>query len=270
MVELYGTVLNATAATGADVWLTFTRSQDYTVPQGYTKADIFCVGGGMGQSGNSSTGGGGGGYTRTAWSIGVSEWHVLSIVVGAGTRDTPGGTSRVSRSGATLCNADGGTHTLRNGYANSGTNGGSGGGGLSTDGVTPGANGGSDGGYGGTNGSYGLGGIGQGNNTRAFGQSSGTLYSGGGGGGGSGSAGNEKYTSGGSGGAGGGGRGGRGAYRYYAGDDEYRYVGGENGSNGTANTGGGAGGGGYVYYNGKCNPGSSGFGGSGIVLIHIY
>lgn len=77
----------------------FTESTTWTVPEGVSTVDIFCVGGGGGaggsfdrysQSSSSSTyfqrygGGGGGGYTTTQKSVEVAAGEELTIVVGAG------------------------------------------------------------------------------------------------------------------------------------------------------------------------------------------
>lgn len=65
MGELYGTVINATAKTSAVIDKIFTASASYTIPAGYTKMDIFAVGGGgggkNGGTGSSGRAGGGGG-----------------------------------------------------------------------------------------------------------------------------------------------------------------------------------------------------------------
>lgn len=192
--------------------------------------DLFLVGGGgsgTGRKYNAGGGnGGGGGYAITHKNLPVSAGVSYDIVVGAG------GSVNTSYDKA----IDGGNSTAfgyaaaggKGGTALAGGNGGSGGGG----GYTASGAGGSNGSNGGGNssGNY-TGGKGQINTTREFGESTGTLYSGGGGG-----------SLGGAGGAGGGG---------------------SAGSNGTANTGGGGGGGlAYVddgYYG--CA------GGSGIVVI---
>ena len=51
--ELTGEVINAIVRTAGSSIATITNTKNYTIPEGYTMADIFCVGGG---------GGGGGGY----------------------------------------------------------------------------------------------------------------------------------------------------------------------------------------------------------------
>lgn len=266
--ERTGAVINATVTTAAVINKTFTAGGSYTIPAGYTRMDLFAVGGGSGDSGGNGSTGGGGGYTKTTSGIAISPGQVLAIIVGSGTQGTTAGASSITRSGSVLCNAPGGT-TIHNGsFGNYGLNGGSGGGAAMIGSGYVGGAGGTNGGDGGST-NYG-GGKGQGTTTRAWGLATGTLYAGGGGGGGGSGSGSEKYSAGGAGGAGGGGRGGRGGYKYYAGDDEYNYVGGENGVTGTANTGGGGGGGGYVYYDSRSNPGSSAKGGSGIVLIKLY
>jgi len=209
----------------------FTSSGTFVVPNGVYKVDVFCVGGGghgrNGQSGGSGynpAGGGGGGYTNTG-SYSVSPGQSFSVVIGAG---GAGGASYTGGSTAvgSLLSSAGGKYT---GAANGG-DGGSGGG---EPGFDKGADGGSDGSKGG--GYYG--GAGQGRTTRAFGESSGTLYAGGGGGGSS-------YGTHGRGGAGGGGNGG--------------------GGGGSANTGGGGGGGKGAN---SAMSSEGGNGGSGIAII---
>lgn len=190
--------------------------------------DVFLVGGGAG----GSTGGGGGGYTKTERGNVAKEGVAYQCVVGAGgARYSNGGASYITN--LTSAGVEGGkTNDIAGG------NGGSGGGGGSSDytGEVNGAIGGSNGGNGGAG--ENAGGIGQSTTTREFGESGGTLYSGGGGGGG-------RSRSGGSGGSGGGGNGG------YSGSNV-------SATPGKVNTGGGGGG---KYY----REGASG--GSGIIII---
>lgn len=252
-------VKNATYTVVGPTVITITGTQDYVIPEGFTSADIFCVGGGgAGGAGYWYTsmqyqeggGGGGGGYTSTAFNIGVVAGQVLNCVIGAGGSPTTainipghaGGTTSVSRSGSVLCTANGGNG---GGGANSnnGGSGGSGGGGGYNDMdnrspvIRPGYNGYSDG----AGESYYA--TGQGTTTRAFDESGNTLYSGGGGGGGVG----KSYP--GAGGAGGGGAGSN-----------------DTGNSGGANTGGGGGGSGGTVYGTSYNGGS---GGSGVILIRL-
>ena len=199
------------------------------------KLDVFCVGGGSaGGSGNWDANNGygkagNGGYTKTQKSIQVEVNKSYSIVIGAGEQSAfaPGGST--SALGVT---ANGGTKL----------GGGSGGGAYGNGQVY---NGGSDGGNGEPQNAANIGidhwgspGKGQGTTTREFGESTGTLYAGGGGAGGNGSA----QAKGGSGG------GGNGAWN------------GHQPTSGAANTGGGGGG---MYY-GLTNVGK---GGSGIAVI---
>ena len=262
--EYLGGVLNAQVTTGGEISYTYTSSTIVTVPQGYTQADIFCVGGGgagsLGRTDNYDHyggGGGGGGRTSTAWNVSVSGGQSLAVIIGAGGASSgdDGGASSVSRSGSVLCSANGGdggsmtTSVGRRGGGDGGSGGGAGGGSGSTTRVLGGV-GGSDGGNGGDNNGGNYGGDGQGSTTRAWG--SGTLYSGGG-------AGGNTPTSAGSvrqsGGAGGGGSGG-------ARGDAW-------GAAGSANTGGGGGGGAGEGFSGE-SAGSGGAGGSGIVLIRFH
>lgn len=256
--ELTGEVINAIVRTAGSFIATITNTKNYTIPEGYTMADIFCVGGG-GAGGNGyrytsnayqqAGGGGGGGYTATVYNIGVAAGQVLNCVVGAGGAPNgslsgnggTGGTTSVSRSGTVLCTANGG-HGGENANSGSGASGGSTGGSGGYNDldshpvIRAGENGFSDG-----NGWSNR--PGQGRTTRAFGETGNTLYSGGGGGGG--------VTHGGPG-AGGAGGGGAGSY--------------DTGSPGGANTGGGGGGGGGDLY-GTAEWG--GTGGSGVILIRL-
>ena len=237
--ELTGEVINAIVKTAGSFIATITNTKNYTIPEGYTMADIFCVGGGGGGGGGywftkeqyqNGGGGGAGGYTATASNIGVAAGQILSCSIGGGGRGNSslsgtggtGGTTSVSRDGVVLCTANGGN----GGYGANSGNGGKGG-----------SNGG-DGGYNdmdsrpiiraGDNGySDGRGTGSQGRTTRAWSEPSGTLYAGGGGGG----------------------------------------AGGMNDGNpGSANTGGGGGGGGGTVYGTGVGGGT---GGSGVILIRL-
>ncbi len=215
----------------------FTTSETFTVPFGVNSIDIFCVGAGSGgntggTSGSAGGGGGGGGYTAKKKAYAVTPGQQFAIVIGAG--GVGGGPSAAAgkAGGAT---SFGGTVLVANGGAApatlyGGLNGGSGGGAYIPSGT--GGTGGTDGssGYGGGGNS---GGTGQGSTTKAFGEPTGTLYSGGGGG-----------FPGGTGGAGGGAAAG---------------TGGGGGYSASPNTGGG-GGGGWATTNG-------GNGGSGICIV---
>lgn len=199
--------------------------------------DIFCVGGGAGGARDGGAGGGGG-YTKTVKKVAVDKSSSYVVTIGAGGHEWSGagGASSFANGATTLCSANGGASD----GLHEGGSGGSGGGGaghLSADeeweGAIPEAagNGGSNGNNGGA-GYYGSG-AGQGTTTREFGESSGTLYAGGGAGGPTyGTYGGFAY-----GGAGGGGGDGTAAA-----------------TDGTANTGGGG-------------AGRGGAGGSGIVVI---
>lgn len=194
-----------------------------------TGIDVFCLGGGgNGAPGDKTYGGSGGagGKTTTKRGVSVSENNPYGVTVGGS-----GGTTSafgVSASG-------GGSGALRGPGGSGGSGGGSGGRNKG-------------GGDGGTNGGNGetteyAGGTGQGTNTYEFGETSRTLYAGGGGGGAG------ENDSPGQGGAGGGVQGGWRGYDGFA---------------ASANTGGGGGGGGAAN-GGNGHPG--GAGGSGIVVI---
>lgn len=260
-----GTAISASVNTGTVSTTTVTSSRTVNVPAGYGHADIFLVGGGgsgkngkLGTSGNGG-GGGGAGYTKTISNVAISS--ALTFVIGAGgdggdgSIRTPKAGGDTTVSGGASGTAKGGTTSLRdieyNNYG--GYNGGSGGGGasVSTDNdsevVGIGGSNGSNGGEGGDSVGTNYGGLGQGTTTRAFGENSGTLYSGGGGGGGT------RLGLRGAGGQGGGGIGGT-----------TSYTNAKNAGNGTANTGGGGGGGALDETLVTTIPGS---GGSGIALI---
>lgn len=179
----------------------FLTSGTLTLPE-TTTIDLFLVGGG---GGSKLGGGAGGGYTKTQKGIVAQANLNYSIMIGAGgTNAGDGGTSS-----AFEISVLGG----KGSPGDSGSNGGSGGAAYSS-GVK--YAGGSDGRNG--EGPTATAGQGQGTTTREFGESTGTLYAGGGG-----------SASGSLGGEGGGGN---------------------SASHGTPNTGGGAGGWTGAYYNG--------------------
>lgn len=231
-------VKNAVYTTVGPSLVTITGTQNFTIPYGFTTADIFCVGGGGAggiqglSNGENGGGGGGGGYTATSLNIGITAGQALNCSVGSGALSGQGGTTSVLRSGSILCTADGGYSAAKNVGANGGSRGGNGATYYySNSNGNPGTNGYSDGAEG------------QGRTTRAFGEPGGILYSGGGGGGGVGAVQFGPY----SGGAGGGGAGGSK---------------GTSGGKGLDNTGGGGGGSGASYRN-------SAPGGSGVILIRL-
>lgn len=256
-------VKNAVYTTVGPSLVTIAGTQDYVIPDGFTSADIFCVGGGGGggtgyrftkEAYQQGGGGAGSGYTNTAYNIGVTAGQVLNCIVGAGGSGQAGykytggrgGSTSVARNGVILCNADGG-------YGGKGASSGSN------------ASGGSSGGAGGYNdldsnpyirageGGKSDGGgwsnaPGQGRTTRAFGEGGNTLYAGGGGGGGV-----SRSVPGPGGAGGGGGVGGGGGETNW-------------GNPGGANTGGGGGGGGGASYGNEMYGGT---GGSGVILIRL-
>lgn len=263
-VLVSSTYMSATGKPTASGRKAFTASGTWTVPDGVRTIKIHCTGGGgsgaytrSSYSNNAGAGGGGaGGYTAYKTGIAVTPGQVIDVIVGAGGDLGAGGESRASLNGTVLVSAAGGGYAQKKGtdatstsstsYYRVGGEGGSGGGcggttGDSEDDGTAGANGASNGANGPKLGTLGYG-AGQGTTTREFGNSSGTLYSGGGGGGGG-------YWSWaehpGYGGSGGGGNGGYGStYDIPA--------------NGSAGTGGGGGGGLVKGY---------GAGGTGNVII---
>ena len=197
----------------------FTTSGTFTIPDRVTSVDIFLVGGG-GAGGAScltnnyynnsnapyySNGhGGGGGYTKTVKGVSVTPGKSYSIVVGAGaasqSNDSPALTRGGDSSGLGYSVGGGfsGYNNYESGDITNSAGGGSGGGkgGYSCEKVI--WTGFSAGGAGGDNGSNGWKGstgsdpskyqlststkvcVGQGTTTRAFGESSGSFYSGGG------------------------------------------------------------------------------------------
>lgn len=249
----------------------FTTSQIWSVPDGVETVDIFLVGaGGAGYNGEylsyvQGGGGGAGGRTATHLNVNVIPGSQLSVVVGAGGKvgATKGGDTLFD----TLSASGGGCATSRKGA--DGGSGGSAGVVVSTQTVW-----GRDAGSDGSDSKDTLAtfkGLGQGTTTKAFGESSNTLFAGGGSGGGSmrksetssGSTTHIIYTgSPGSPGDGGGGRGSRLLDNVYY-----------NAEVGTPNTGGGGGGGyaeEYDPYSGDAylsNTVPPAMGGSGIVIV---
>lgn len=249
--RFYGNYVDKTAANNqVKGQQAITSSGVFTVPANVYNISVFCVGGG-GSGGKSSNrypcnaGGGGGGYTNTG-TFNVNPGQQLSITIGAGGNLSNGGTTSVNG----LLSASGGYAGYVAGGGSGGSGGGAGGGRRA---------GGSDGnnGEGFASGNF-TWGVGQGRTTRAFGESSNTLYAGGGGGG---YAPNGSTTEiGGSGGAGGGGIG------AFAEDGPGWFA----ATPGGAGTGGGGGGGCYNEHSDDTRyywtaPYASG--GSGIIII---
>lgn len=253
--DLWSGYSQATCTTTSRGQQTFTSSGTFTVPANVRKIQCFVVGGGGGGgSGNGNNGGGaGGGFTKTG-TYNVTPGQQLAVTIGAGGvggkgedgasgGDWPNGKPGGATSIGNLITANGGNGGVEVGPGS----GGSGGGESDIDSNYAG-NGGSDGSPGYHNGTSRYNSnndpfeswYGQGTTTRAFGESSGTLYAGGGGGASSASS----YGRRGFGGEGGGGNG-----RYESGSAEA----------GDPNTGGGAGG---TRYQGQAPTG-----GSGIAII---
>lgn len=251
----------------------FTSSGTFTIPAGVNKIDVFLVGGGG--SGNCAAGyasaGGGAGYAETVKGISVTSGSTIAITIGAGGNFV--GWIQNSESyghdgGQTICRVNNVAYVANGGKGgesiaknkSKGGNGGSAGGGALVAATDDGRfiamyEGGSDGSDKGAkwcdNTATDIIGKGQGRTTRAFGESTGTLYSGGGG-----SAGycyNSRKSM--AGGAGGGGAGGSGISGSSA----------SKGGNGTPNTGGGGGAGNTAHTSSEY--GASGAGGSGIVIV---
>ena len=231
-------------------------------------ADVFCVGGGGGGNGSNSTsinyhyhsgGGGGGGYTKTQ-RVSFTKQTQYQAIIGAGGSGASknafggeGGTTSINE-----VSAEGGKSSNKySGQLSGGGYGGSGGGsGYPSKEY---AHGGGDGGSNGSNGSgYNVVGVGQGTTTRAFGDSDGELFAGGGGAGdamGPKSSINSKSGIGGSGGGGNGADSGQRNARTPV-----------LAASGVENTGGGGGGGSYGYGSSYDNGAA---GGSGVILIRF-
>lgn len=250
--RLYTTTTDGAQANGVPLQVQgqqiFTNSGTFTVPAGVTAIDVFLVGGGGGSGTEyeDGFGGAGGGYTLTEKNLAVTPGSTANILIGAGGDGTDGSPTTFTIDSKTLT-ANGGSMS----YRAVGGAGGSGGGGGGQYQIVAG-NGGSDGsnGFASTpynNGTQAFtydGGVGQGSTTRAFEESDGTLYAGGGGGAWSPTG----YTGArGFGGAGGGGNG----------QEVFSTT--NIATGGTANTGGGAGG----HYDATSN----GVGGSGIAIV---
>lgn len=227
----------------------FTASGTFTVPTGVNSIDIFCVGGGGGGVSDTVVGsGGGGGYTATKLKQDVTPGTSYTVTIGAGgyaeTSQYGGSTSfdsiLTAFGGYTAGHdEDGYTSSARGGCGGSGGNSGS-----RTSGYA--ASGGSDGSDEIRKSGNTIYGKGQGTTTKAFAESSNTLYAGGGG-----AYYYSDYAVGTPGGDGGGG----GGYGY---DVYVSYA-----HAGTANTGGGGGGGSTK----SSDKGPSGSGGSGICIV---
>ena len=233
----------------------FTSSQVWTVPDGVSVVDVFLVGGGASgdsryytQQGSDYYAGGYGGssgFTTTYSNISVTPNSQISVVIGAGGTSAStgqwakaGGSS--SFGGYSVKGCAGGVQSPVSGWTGQYmSQGGSGGGiyGYKISGYKNGKNGASDGAdcKSSTDSRDTV--KGQGTTTRAFGESTGTLYAGGGGGG-------SMDVTVATGGAGGGGNGGASSTMA---------------TSATPNTGGG--GGGSKWYS------TSGAGGSGIVIV---
>lgn len=267
--NLTGSVMNSTSVvasvtTSGPQNVNVTSGRSVTVPVGYSKVDVFLVGGGA--TGGycaldyASGGGGGSGLTKTISNHNVTSGQTITCVIGAGGKmgaavnsNSNGNTTSVS--GAISGSANGGEY----GQAGDGGNGGSGGGagGRKTSGAIDygGGNGGSNGGNGSTTNEFVDGGTGQGTSTRAFGDSSGTLYAGAGSGAGAPSSMANAQRAG-TPGPGGGGKG-------------AEQVLGNAPTAGSSNTGGGGGGGGSDSASSNKYK-KAGNGGSGLVLFRFH
>ncbi len=196
-----GTEISETTTNNWNIRLLTSGTLTFTDLRGTSSIDVFLVGGGGGSNskttstdyGTVHSGGGGGGYTKTQKSVSVSANSAIPVSIGAGGgAGSSGGTTTINVNGSTY-SASGGAaggapwFNGNNTVCGSGGSGGSGGGSASSGGFA-GGSGGSDGGNGSSGKSNvfptGSVGSGQGTTTRAFGESSGELYSYGGSGGG--------------------------------------------------------------------------------------
>ena len=196
-----GTEISETTTNNWNIRLLTSGTLTFKDLRGTSSIDVFLVGGGGGSPsrtvstdyGTVHSGGGGGGYTKTQKGVAVSANAAIDVSIGAGGgAGSSGGTTTVKVNG-TAHSASGGNAggapewNGSNTVCGAGGSGGSGGGSASSGGFA-GGSGGSDGG----NGSSGKSnvfpvssaGSGQGTTTRAFGESSGELFSYGGSGGG--------------------------------------------------------------------------------------
>lgn len=107
---MIGEVRNATVKTSAQINLTIKGTQNYTIPVGYTKMDIFCVGaGGSGAFDSKSRHGGGGGG---AWSAGNAS------AGGAGGGGAGGyGSQKGANGGTNTGGGGGGDGSAKTGYS---------------------------------------------------------------------------------------------------------------------------------------------------------
>lgn len=201
IVDDSGNEITSTTTNNWNIRLLTSGTLTFTDLRGTSAIDLFLVGGGGGSNsktvstdyGTVHSGGGGGGYTKTQKSVSVSANSAISVSIGAGGgAGSSGGTTTVKVNGSSYSASGGaaggapywnGSNTV----CGAGGSGGSGGGAASSGGFA--------GGSGGSNGGNGSGGrsnvfptssagSGQGTTTRAFGESSGELYSYGGSGGG--------------------------------------------------------------------------------------
>ena len=201
IVDDSGNEITSTTTNNWNIRLLTSGTLTFTDLRGTTSIDVFLVGGGGGSNskttptdyGTVHSGGGGGGYTKTQKAVSVSENSAISVSIGAGGgAGSSGGTTTIKVNGSSYSasgGAAGGAPWFNgsNTVCGSGGSGGSGGGSASSGGFA-GGSGGSDGGNGSSGKSnvfpVGSAGSGQGTTTRAFGESSGELFSYGGSGGG--------------------------------------------------------------------------------------
>ena len=201
IVDDSGNEISSTTTNNWNIRLLTSGTLTFKDLRGTSSIDLFLVGGGGGSNsktvatdyGTVHSGGGGGGYTKTQKSVSVSANAAIDVSIGAGGgAGSSGGTTTIKVNG-TAHSASGGAAGGAPGWNGSNTvcgaggSGGSGGGSASSGGFA-GGSGGSNGG----NGSSGKSnvfpvssaGSGQGTTTRAFGESSGEMFSYGGSGGG--------------------------------------------------------------------------------------
>lgn len=201
IVDDSGNEITSTTSNNWNIWLLTSGTLTFTDLRGTSTIDLFLVGGGGGSPskttptdyGTVHSGGAGGGYTKTQKSVSVSANSAIDVSIGAGGgAGSSGGTTTVKVNGtahsASGGNAGGAPYwNGSNTVCGAGGSGGSGGGSASSGGFA-GGSGGINGGNGSSGKSnvfpVGSAGSGQGTTTRAFGESSGEMFSYGGSGGG--------------------------------------------------------------------------------------
>lgn len=180
---------DCSSGSGTGNWRIMFKSSGTYTSKSNLGIDIFLVGGGGGGASttltNYGSGGGGGGYTKTYSTIMLTQNGTTTVTIGSGGAIATAGGSSSFGTSYTVNGGRAGTASYRWGTGSGGAGGSGGGAGAFGDysGGSGGSNGG-NGGYVGQGSNPGSAGTGQGTTTRAFGETSGTLYASGGTGGG--------------------------------------------------------------------------------------